>query len=490
MKYKYSDKKNYMQKPSNKYIDIYSNDPPQKKTKYIDIYSGKKAGSKTRISWKKVFSFVFFLAIGITGCAMIGVYRTLHSFHYDELNKTVNETADDSDLVNDSMVLNTILIGSDSMSTGDGGRSDSMILLSLDARHKKIKLTSFMRDMWVTIPGYGQDRLNASYAFGGAKLTIDTIKKNFGVLIDRYAVVDFEGFSQIIDTLGGIDINLTADECAYINKYSGDKHTLRGSGVKHLTGLQALHYSRDRNSIGSDYDRTGRQRTVLKAVVEKLKTANIAQITELISTLGPLVTTNYKTSEISRIAAHALTYLNYPVEEFRLPTDDNVRDEIYSQKMVLVINDPAKAKNDLHKFIYETEAPYKTSESAPTKAQKSSSNSSSAKATKTAQSETSQAKSENSESSKASNSAKATENKKKSSDSKNSSAENSASQTSKNSKASSVSQASTSAKTTEGTSSSSKTANAEPENSKEQTSAQKTGTSQKSNFEAKVTSAK
>lgn len=432
MKYKYSNKKNYTQKSTNEDINIYSDDLPQRKTRYIDIYSGKRAGVKTRVSWKKVFLFVFFLMLGILGCAMIGIYRTLHSFHYNELSETALESDDDVDFVNDSMVLNTILIGSDSMSTGDGGRSDSMILLSLDARHKKIKLTSFMRDMWVTIPGYGQDRLNASYAFGGAKLTIDTIKKNFGVLIDRYAVVDFEGFSQIIDTLGGIDINLTADECAYINKYSGDKHTLHGSGVKHLTGLQALHYSRDRNSIGSDYDRTSRQRTVLRAVAEKLKTANIAQITELISTLGPLVTTNYKTSEISRIAAHALTYLQYPIEEFRLPTDDNVRDEVYSQKMVLVINDPAKAKNDLHKFIYETEAPSETSESVSTKAAKSSSNSPSAKMAKAAQSNTASSSSTSSKSSESAKNAKTAESEKKSSSTKSSSAAetSSASQTS------------------------------------------------------------
>lgn len=472
MKYKYSDKKNYIQKPNDDYTEIYSNAPPQKKTRYIDIYSGKRTGIKTRVSWKKVFSFVSFLAIGVMGCAMIGVYRTLHSFHYNEISKTVNETDEDSDLVNDSMVLNTILIGSDSMSTGDGGRSDSMILLSLDARHKKIKLTSFMRDMWVAIPGYGHDRLNASYAFGGAKLTIDTIKKNFGVLIDRYAVVDFEGFSQIIDTLGGIDINLTADECAYINKYSGDKHTLHGSGVKHLTGLQALHYSRDRNSIGSDYDRTSRQRTVLRAVVEKLKTANIAQITELISTLGPLVTTNYKTSEISRIASHALTYLNYPVEEFRLPTDGNVRDEVYSQKMVLVINDPTKAKNDLHKFIYETEAPSETSESTSTNAKKSLSSSLSAKATKVPQSEnTTKAKPTNSTSPTASKRANATGNKPTSSDSKTSGTEKITSQKPKNSKSSSTSKSSTKTNATVSPPSSSKTSSTESASSKEQINA-------------------
>ena len=92
---------------------------------------------------------------------------------------------------------------------------------------------------------------------------------------------------------------------------------------------------------------------MIKAIVSKLKTANLAQITELISTVGPMVTTNFKTAEISRLATKSLSYLNYNLEEFRLPTNDNVRDETYSQKMVLVINDMNKAKADLSNFIYE-----------------------------------------------------------------------------------------------------------------------------------------
>lgn len=341
------------------YVDIYSN-ASNRHDGYVDIYSSeRKKGKRKNISILKIIYFTFFVILGVIGGIMIYAYNTLHSFNYDDLSSndsTSSEVEYDesgSKLINDKMILNVMLIGSDSMSTGDHGRSDSLMVLSLDLRHEKTKVISLLRDIWVNIPGYGKDRLNAAYAYGGPKLTIETIERNFGIYIDRYAIVDFDGFSNIIDSLGGIDLELSSSECVYINKYSGDKHTLKGSGLKHLTGLQALHYSRDRNSIGSDYDRTERQRNVIKAVISKLKTANIGQITELISTIGPMITTNFKTSEISRLATKSLTYLNYPTEEFRLPTNDNVRNETYSQKMVLVINDINKAKSDLSEFIYE-----------------------------------------------------------------------------------------------------------------------------------------
>ncbi len=354
-----SDKKGYVRK---EYDDIYSGSG-NKHEGYVDIYSSerKKQRRKNRLPLLKIFYTFFFIILGTIGGLMIYAYRMLNSFHYQDIDTREDNTTlqdnDGNDLINDKMILNIMLIGSDSMSVGDHGRSDSLLILSLDMRHKKIKVTSLMRDIWLKIPGYGQDRFNAAYAYGGPSLTIKTIEKNFGIYIDRYAVVDFNGFSKIIDTLGGIDLNLTSAECSYINKYSGDPHTLKGSGMKHLTGLQALHYSRDRNSIGSDYDRTSRQRNVIKAVINKLKTANISQISNLISKIGPMVTTDLKSAEISRLATKSLTYLNYPMEEFRLPTDDNVSDETISQKMVLVINDMAKAKKDLSKFIYESEDP-------------------------------------------------------------------------------------------------------------------------------------
>ena len=329
-------------------------------TKYVDIYSSeKKKVRRSRIPVLRILSFLFFLCLGIIGGAMIYGYNTLHSFNYEEVEpettQEVKKEAEELGLLNDNMVLNILLIGSDSMSTGDHGRSDSLMVLSLNTRSKKIKVTSIMRYLWVDIPKFGKDRMNAAYAYGGSKLTIDTVQKNFGVLIDRYVCVDFEGFAKIVDSLGGIDMELTAAECAYINKYSGDKHTLKGAGVKHLTGLQALHHSRNRNSKGSDYDRTSRQRDVIKAIVEALKHSSVAKMTEMISVLGPMITTNFKPSEITKLAKASPTYLGYEMEEFRLPTDDNVRDETHDKKMVLAIKDLSKAKKDLKKFIYGTE---------------------------------------------------------------------------------------------------------------------------------------
>ncbi len=357
MKYKYVRRKDNINNRKNNledYGDNYTSPAHKNNSGYVDIYSSNNKGRKRRrFPWIKALWFTFFLALGVVGAGMLYMYKTLNSFNYDNTNPPpTTETENDS--LSDSMVLNILLIGSDSMSVGDGGRSDSMILVSIDARNKKLKLTSFMRDLWVNIPGHGQDRLNASYAYGGPQLTIETINKNFGVPIDRYAVVDFEGFSKIIDILGGIDMELTADECAYINKYSKDKHTLKGSGVKHLTGLQALHYSRDRNSIGSDYDRTNRQRKVVQTVLKQMKNSNVAKITEIISAAAPLVTTNFKQEEIAKMAVKSTNYLNYPVSEFRLPTDDNVQNKTISGKMVLV-TDKSKAKKDILKFIYENE---------------------------------------------------------------------------------------------------------------------------------------
>lgn len=340
-----------------------SNDDKQtvkrSKKDYIDISSGKR-NSEINIHWQKILSIIFFVFLGLCGSALVYTYNMLYSFNYQELeNGEDNENSkagfsdSDGSFINDNMILNVLLLGTDSQSAGDGGRSDTILLISLDARHKKLKITSLMRDLWVKIPGHSQDRLNAAYAFGGAKLTIDTIKTNFGVKPDRYALVDFDNFSHIVDSIGGIDINLTSSEASYINKNSGDKSVLKGSGKMHLNGRQALTHSRNRDSIGSDYDRTERQRNVIMAIFDKAKILNLAQITKLISTIAPMVTTNFKSSEIARLASNALTYLKFSVEQFRIPTDDNVKHQTIDHKMVLVVNDVQKAKRDMLQFIYE-----------------------------------------------------------------------------------------------------------------------------------------
>lgn len=263
-----------------------------KKT-YVDIYSIKEKKSKKKYIGK-IFSVLFFVIIGIVGSGMIYIYNVINSFNYDDLSND-NDTSEisedqnnykssnDGDIQTDNMVLNVLLLGIDGTSKNDKGRSDSILVASLDLRHKKIKITSIMRDTWVKIPGYNSDRINSAYSLGGPKLTIDTIERNLGIMIDRYVAVNFEEFSKVVDNLGGIDIELTASEVSYVNSHSPDKQKLKGSGMKHLTGSQALQHARNRDSSGSDYDRTQRQRNVIVAGINKLKGANLLQITKMVS---------------------------------------------------------------------------------------------------------------------------------------------------------------------------------------------------------------
>lgn len=183
------------------------------------------------------------------------------------------------------------------------GRTDTMIMLSIDNIHKKIKLTSFQRDTYVYIPGNGYNKINASYSLGGAKLSIQTIEANFGIKIDRYAVVDFDSFIKIIDTLNGIDMEVTQDEIDYINyqMYKNDQSdtatTITDSpGTVHLNGQEALWYARDRgltkgeddNEIGidgDDWDRTSRQRKMLETLFDSMKSADLGQIVSIVSSI-------------------------------------------------------------------------------------------------------------------------------------------------------------------------------------------------------------
>ncbi|MDR1627685.1 MAG: LCP family protein [Oscillospiraceae bacterium] len=312
----------------------------------------KKRTAKKNISEK--YFILFFAVIGAIGCGMIYIYNVINSFNYDDLSSdSDNDTTEISDNQSDAdnMVLNVLLLGIDGVSKGDKGRSDSILIVSLNRRHKKIKIASIMRDTWVKIPGYSNDRINSAYSLGGPKLTIDTVERNFGIGIDRYVSVNFDEFSKVVDNLGGIDIELTASEIAYINAHAADKQKLKGSGTQHLSGSQTLQYARDRDSPGSDYDRTERQRNIIVAGINKLKQANLLQLTKIVSDIAPMVTTNFKTSEITQLSSNALTYLDFETEQFRIPSDDNVESKTIDQKMVLVIKDLGKAKKDLRKFL-------------------------------------------------------------------------------------------------------------------------------------------
>ena len=202
-------------------------------------------------------------------------------------------------------IINILLIGQDSRDGVSVQRSDSMILCTINKSAKTITLTSFMRDLYVQIPGQPDHRLNSSYAWGGMNLLNATLKKNFGIEVDGNIEVNFYNFAAIVDIMGGLDVELTANEASYLNRRgnwdvnpdSAGTWNLT-AGVNHLTGEQALAYSRIRDVGNSDFERTSRQRKVLTLMAEKVKTLNLAQLNSLMTTLLPMVTTDMTQSQI------------------------------------------------------------------------------------------------------------------------------------------------------------------------------------------------
>jgi len=357
---------------------------------------GKKNKKKTAL---RVTVLVFSIIFLIGGAFLLVAYHYLDLFKYKDIKKIdvglVDHSKDTSDgekisystgsdsLLNDEHVLNILLFGQDyRQDDNDYGRSDSMILVSIDTINKKIKLTSFQRDTYVAIPGYGDNKINAAYSLGGEPLSIATIEANFGPKVDYFATVDFSSFREIINILGGIDIELNLEEIQYINaqidvndqtdvtsflKYDPDKETQ----VMHLDGHQALWYARDRGEenlggnpeysfSGDDWDRTQRQRKLIQTLIDKMKNeANIGNLIEIVNKIGPLITTNLKKSDITFLVTNMPTFLRYELCELTMPTQGNWRyGRTDDGQSVIVIDDWDQVRKDLAEYIYEGNVTY------------------------------------------------------------------------------------------------------------------------------------
>lgn len=279
----------------------------------------------------------------------------------DISNNTENvaESNSDAETLTDD-IFNILVIGCDTRKKGGVGRSDAMILFSVNEDTEKIHMTSIMRDSYVSIPGKGNNRINAAYAFGGGSLLLDTIETNFDVNVDKYVSFDFYSFVDIVDNIGGIDIEVTADEIPVLNNYVKELNKLNGraedtyylteSGLQHLNGTQALGYARIRYVGDGDFERTNRQRTVITKVFEKAKTLNLLEINDLLNTFLPQVKTNLTQEEILSLLLKALEYLQYDLESHRLPVDDSWKYMRVNGMSVLGI-DLGKNQKALKEFI-------------------------------------------------------------------------------------------------------------------------------------------
>lgn len=250
---------------------------------------------------------------------------------------------DNKPVFNSNNIINIMLIGQDSRSNS---LSDTMILCSVNKTDKKVNVISFMRDMYVQIPGYYNHKLNTSYALGGMKTLNDTLAKNFGIHIDGNVEVDFNGFIDVIDVLGGVDVALTYEEASYLNRRGNWdlNNSTAGQwslteGVNHLTGEQALAYCRIRYIGNGDYGRTERQRKVLSALMEECKDLSISKLNALLNEVLPMLTTDMSNAEILGYALEVFPILSeLEMSTHQIPTD-NGHYAGYIKEMAVLVPD-------------------------------------------------------------------------------------------------------------------------------------------------------
>lgn len=258
-------------------------------------------------------------------------------------------------------VINILLAGEEAMADGinSRGRADAIMIATVNIEQKSLKLTSIMRDTYVQIPGYSDNKLNSAYKTGGMPLLLETIETNFNIGMDGYVLVDFNSFETIIDKLGGVNITLSANEAHYLNTtnyISNPKYRNVKEGLNKLNGNQALGYSRIRyvktiDNVRDDFGRTSRQRTVLNAIFEKYKSKNIIEIGLLLNDILPLVTTNIHKDDIINYLTAALSLGATDIQTFRIPVDNGYTNARI-RTMSVLLPDLATNVRALHEFIF------------------------------------------------------------------------------------------------------------------------------------------
>ncbi len=272
----------------------------------------------------------FLVKVFLIIAVIAGLWCVLVGHFYKKMNFKEVMAVSGEPLKEDG-VTNILLIGNDSRTAGEDGRSDAMILVSISDKTKTIHMTSLLRDMYVEIPGYEGNRLNAAYSFGGAELLMKTIEDNFDMEVNRFVQVNFQAFADVVDAVGGVELEVTNEEVKLINAYLDEYNILEDrpqgtdylaenlQGVLHLNGPQALSYCRNRY-IGTDFGRTERQRKVLGAMVNRAPWVLLHM--DEVSDVFENVTTNLSQAECTWLSSQLAKIATYDIVQGSIPLED------------------------------------------------------------------------------------------------------------------------------------------------------------------------
>ncbi len=234
------------------------------------------------------------------------------------------------------------------------------MIATIDTIHKKLKLTSIMRDSYVGIEGHGDDKINHAYAFGGPQLAIKTLNENFDLNIEDFVSVNFETLPKIIDKVGGIELDIDSEELKYINGYIRDINKKNGTnvseiaetGLQHVNGTQALAYCRIRYTSGGDYKRTERQREVLTEIFKKVESTPATSYPSLLSDILPMVNTSLGYNEILNLGMDVLKLGDSNLKLERFPLDAYSQGKTINGVYYLTFDKRATVEQ-LHNYIFD-----------------------------------------------------------------------------------------------------------------------------------------
>ena len=315
-----------------------------------------------------LFTFLVILAL-ITFIIGFKIYKfakeRIDNIQYEEIDKTdLDVTVEKEELSKIKQIKTIVLIGSDSKDVNDiyAGRSDSIIIASINPTNYSIKLLSIPRDTYVNIEEHGMDKINHSYAFGREQLLIKTINSNFGLDVTDYITIDFWGLIDIVNSIGGIELTITEEEMYVANIYLYEIYELEGKqyepmteyGAVTLNGEQALAHSRDRY-VGDEFTRESRHRQIIEAIIAKVSTFTSNEKVKFLDNALKLVKTNVSIGEylpeitglLLNLDSYKQNVISAQVPSMNAGYPDRINNIYY------YVVDFEKVKAEFEEYIYE-----------------------------------------------------------------------------------------------------------------------------------------
>lgn len=338
--------------------------------------------------WKKIVMGVLIVISGLVGFlaakAQVTLYDSMGNIERDYDTVLENVDLEGIKVNSDNDIVNILVIGNDARTEKSGysssGLTDTMIIATMDMKHKTLKTTSLMRDLYVEIPGYGNNKLNAANSFGGMELLYKTIATNFNIELDGYVNIGFSAFVDVVDAVGGVELELTESEAEYLNSTNyirRKKYRNVKAGKQTLNGHQALGYCRIRksgttiNGLRDDYGRTWRQRTTLNAVFDKVKTMPYTEWVKLANKALKHVKTDLSNEKILSYMTDVMRMGTTTIHQLQIPLNGYYRSAYNGEVSVgscqIMTDGTSTARNSsanaeaLNKFVfkYDGKEPFK-----------------------------------------------------------------------------------------------------------------------------------